>query len=79
MVCSFAFFLKDPAVGFVDTLYSSFCFYLVDLSPEFDYFALSTPFAYAWFLLFYGIQICYYEISLVYFFPAPALVCLLNH
>jgi hypothetical protein len=28
----------------VDSLYSSFCFHLVDFSPEFDYFLLSTPF-----------------------------------
>ena len=28
-------FLKEPAPGFVDSLYSSFCFYLVDSSPEF--------------------------------------------
>ena len=36
-------FLKEPAPGFADSLYSSFCFYLVDFSPEFDYFLLSTP------------------------------------
>jgi hypothetical protein len=28
-------FLKEPAPRFVDSLYSSFCFYLVDFSPEF--------------------------------------------
>jgi hypothetical protein len=28
--------LKEPAPGLVDSLYSSFCFYLVDFSPEFD-------------------------------------------
>ena len=27
-------FLKEPAPGFVDCSYSSFCFYLVDFSPE---------------------------------------------
>jgi hypothetical protein len=27
----------------VDSLNSSFCFHLVDFSPEFDYFLLSTP------------------------------------
>jgi hypothetical protein len=26
---------KEPGPGFVDSLYSTFCFYLVDLSPEF--------------------------------------------
>jgi hypothetical protein len=26
-----------------DSLYSSFCFHMVDLSPEFDYFLPSTP------------------------------------
>jgi hypothetical protein len=31
-------FLKEPAHGLVDSLYSSFCFYLVDFSHEFDYF-----------------------------------------
>ena len=32
---------KESASGFVDSLYSSLCFYLVDFSPEFDYFLLS--------------------------------------
>ena len=32
------YFLKEPAPGFVDSLYSTFCFYLVDFSPKFDYF-----------------------------------------
>jgi hypothetical protein len=36
-------FLKGPAPGLVDSLYSSFCFYLVDFSPEFDCFLPSTP------------------------------------
>ena len=36
-------FLKEPAPGLVDSFYSSFCFYLVDFSPEFDYFLPSTP------------------------------------
>jgi hypothetical protein len=36
-------FLKETSPGFVHSLYSSFCFYLVDFSPEFDYFLLSTP------------------------------------
>ena len=39
----FSIFLKEPAPGFVDSLYSSFCFYLIDFSPEFDYFLHSTP------------------------------------
>jgi hypothetical protein len=37
-------FLKEPAPGLVDSLNSSFCFHLVDFSPEFDYFLLSTHF-----------------------------------
>jgi hypothetical protein len=36
-------FLKAPASGLVDSLNSSFCFYLVDFSPEFDYFLPSAP------------------------------------
>jgi hypothetical protein len=28
-------FLKEPAPGFVDSLYSSFCFYLVNFTPDF--------------------------------------------
>ena len=36
-------FLKEPAPGFADSLYSSFCFYLVDFSPVIDYFLPSTP------------------------------------
>ena len=35
-------FLNEPH-GLVDALNSSFCFYLVDFSPEFDYFLPSTP------------------------------------
>ena len=36
-------FLKEPASGLVDSLYSFLfvCFYLVDFSPEFVYFLLS--------------------------------------
>jgi hypothetical protein len=45
-------FLKEPAPAFVDSLYSSFCFYLVDFSPEFDYFLLSTTLG-VYFLLFF--------------------------
>ena len=37
------YFHKEPAPGFVDSLYSSFCFHLVDSCPKFDYFLLSTP------------------------------------
>ena len=36
-------FLKEPAPGLVDSLNSSFSFHLVDFSPEFDHFLLSTP------------------------------------
>jgi hypothetical protein len=36
-------FSKKTAPALVDSLFSSFCFHLVDLSPEFDYFLLSTP------------------------------------
>ena len=35
-------FLKEPAPHLVDSLNSS-CFHLVDFTPEFDYFLLSTP------------------------------------
>ena len=35
-------FLKEPAPGFVDSLYSSLCLFLVDFSTEFDYFLPST-------------------------------------
>jgi hypothetical protein len=38
---SLLIFLKEPAPGFVDSLYSSFHFYLVDFSPQYDYFLLS--------------------------------------
>jgi hypothetical protein len=31
-------FFKEPAPGFVDCLYSSFCLYLVDFIPMFDYY-----------------------------------------
>ena len=36
-------FLKELAPGLVDSLYSSFCFHLVDFSPVLDYFLMSTP------------------------------------
>jgi hypothetical protein len=36
-------FLKELAPGMFHSLYSSFCFYLVGFSPEFDYFLLYTP------------------------------------
>ena len=36
----------------VDSLNSSFCFHLVDFSPEFDYFLLSTPLGRICFLVF---------------------------
>jgi hypothetical protein len=39
---SLLIFLKESAPGLVDSLYNSFCFYLVDFSR--DYFLPSTPF-----------------------------------
>jgi hypothetical protein len=45
-------FLKEPAPGVVDSLNSSFCFHLVDFSPEFDYFLPSTPLGCICFFLF---------------------------
>jgi len=36
-------FLKEPALAFVDSLYSPFSFYFVDFGPKFDYFLPSTP------------------------------------
>ena len=36
-------FSKKQSPGLVDSLYSSFCFHLVDFSPDFDYFLPSTP------------------------------------
>ena len=36
-------FFKEPAFGFVDSLYGSLCFYLIDFGPEFDDFLPSTP------------------------------------
>jgi hypothetical protein len=45
-------FLKEPDLSFVDSLYSSFCFSLVDFSPEFDYFLPSIPLGYIYFFLF---------------------------
>ena len=35
--------LLNQAPGLVDSLNSSFCFHLVDFSPEFDYFLQCTP------------------------------------
>ena len=39
----FVEFLKYLAPVLFDSLYSSFCFYLVDFSPGFDHFLPSTP------------------------------------
>jgi hypothetical protein len=39
----FVDFLKEPLPSLVDSLYRSFCFHLIDFSPEFDYFLPSTP------------------------------------
>jgi hypothetical protein len=36
-------FFNKIAPSFVDSLYTSFYFHLVDFSPEFDYFMPSTP------------------------------------
>ena len=36
-------FFKEPAPGFVDSLYGSLNFYLIDFSSEFDDFLPSTP------------------------------------
>jgi hypothetical protein len=36
-------FLKEAAISFVDSFYCSLYFYLVDISPKFQYFLLSTP------------------------------------
>ena len=45
-------FLKEPSPGLVDSLNSSFCFYLADFSPEFDYFLPSTHLGCICFFLF---------------------------
>jgi hypothetical protein len=45
-------FSKEPVLGFVDSLYPSLCFYLVDFSSEFDYFLPSTPPGLVYFFLF---------------------------
>jgi hypothetical protein len=42
---------KKTVPDFVDSLCSSFCFYLVDFSPEFDYFLLTTLLGYICFFL----------------------------
>jgi hypothetical protein len=44
-------FFKETAPSFVDTLYSSFYFYLVDFSPGIDYFLPSIPFGCICFLV----------------------------
>jgi hypothetical protein len=36
-------FFKEPDPGLVDSLYSYFCFQLVNFRPEFDYFLLPIP------------------------------------
>ena len=46
------------APGLVDSLYRSFCFYLVDFSPEFDYLLQSTPLRCICFFLFKIFQVC---------------------
>ena len=37
------FFKQTVPHRMVDSLHSSSCFHLVDFTPEFDYFLLSTP------------------------------------
>jgi hypothetical protein len=44
--------LKEPAFGFVDSLYCSPCFYLVDFYHKFDYFISSMPLRLVCFFLF---------------------------
>ena len=39
----FLIFFKEPAPGFVDSLYGSLSFYLIDFSSEFDDFLPSPP------------------------------------
>ena len=51
-------FLEEPAPGFIDSLYGSLCFYLVDFSPGFDYFLMSTPLWCICFFLFERFQVC---------------------
>ena len=36
-------FFNEAVPGLVDSLYSSFCFYFVDLNPKFDDFLPSSP------------------------------------
>jgi hypothetical protein len=47
------YFLKEPAPGLVDSLYSSFCFYLADFSPECDYCLLFPFFFFFAFCIFF--------------------------
>jgi hypothetical protein len=50
---------KKTAPALVDSLYSSFYFYFVDFSPEFDYFLQSTPSAWVNLLPFVlELQVC---------------------
>jgi hypothetical protein len=44
---------KKTAPGLVDSLYCSFLFHLVDFSPEFGFFLLSTPLGRIWVLFFF--------------------------
>ena len=59
-------FHLSPALGFVDSLYSSFCLYLFDFYFEFDYFLQSTSLECICFFLFLGFQLCCQDAS-VYF------------
>jgi hypothetical protein len=51
-LCILLIFSKNKHLVFLIFLYSSFCFYLADFSPEFDYFLMSAPFGCICFFLF---------------------------
>ena len=79
-LCILLIFLKESAPGFVDSLYSSFCFYLFDFIPEFGYFLLlvllglfasfcSRAFSCAVKLLVYALSSFFLEALIVISFP----------
>ena len=80
-------FLKEPAPGFVDSLYTSFCFYLVDFSPEFDFFSCpllllgvfasfcSRAFSCDVKLLMYALFSFFLEVLIVMNFPLKTTLC----
>ena len=61
------FFFIELAPGLVDSLFSSFCFYLVEFSPELDYFLLSTPLWCICLFLFYSLHLCCQGVSVCSF------------